>query len=96
MQGQSIHFYSNNVTLEIYLNDSLEPNGPMQSYLEVDDGLFDTKSKCWDNMRFFLEAPKDVIKEECRSDVEELGLNIDDVYEDVVYLIKKANKLGYL
>lgn len=98
MEGQIIQFYKNEVTLEIFLSDDDELNSKGVGYgsLMIDTGMVDCKPKYWDNLIFFLENGKKMIKKECKPDVVELGLKWKEVYADVKYLLKKAKRLGYL
>ena len=96
MEGQFISFYKYEVTLEIWLEDDLTSRKDLFGAFTISTGKIGDEDAYWDNISFFIQNKEKVVKKDCKSDIKKLGLKWKDVYADIMYLIKKAQGLGYL
>lgn len=99
MQGQFISFYSNNTTLEIWLdveNGLLKNRTPLFGGILVTTGNLGDKELYWDNLDFFLNIKKKTFKKACREEVESIDLDWKEIYQDILGVLSKADGLGLL
>ena len=66
-------------------------------YIEVSSTSTDENEKCfWDNMNFFLKAPKDLIKKDCKKELIDKGLYYKDFFKDLQNVFDELVDAGYL
>ena len=66
-------------------------------HIEVSSVLIYEKNKCfWDNMNFFLKAPKDLIKKECKQELIDKGFYYKGFFKDLQNMISELVDAGYL
>lgn len=97
MEGQYITLYRRNVSLEIMLKEDLSTEGINSANFVIDNYLRSgPEPVSWDNLRFFLERKEKRVKRNCIKDVEKLGLEWGEIWEDIKYLLERAKKLKYI
>jgi hypothetical protein len=99
MQGSYISFYSNDVTLEIWLEDLegvIKNRWPLFGSIQVRGPYLKDKEIYWDNLDFFLDISKSVFKDACKKDIDMLDMNWKDVYQDVKAVFNAAKLCGLL
>lgn len=66
-------------------------------YIEIESVRIDDKEKCfWDNLNFFLKAPKSDIEKECKSELIRKELFYKDIFKDLNGMLKDLVEAGYL
>lgn len=96
MEGQYISFYKNDVTLDVWVDDDLQPDKNLFGAITVSSGQTGSEDAYWDNLSYFLNIGKKEFKKECKEELVKLGFSWKEVYTDVAYLVDKAKKLGLL
>lgn len=66
-------------------------------YIEVSSISIDEKDKCfWDNMNFFLKAPKADMIKECKQELIDKGFYYNDFFKDLQNMIDELVDAGFL
>jgi hypothetical protein len=99
MKGSFISFYSNQVTLEIWLDSkpgTIVNMSPLFGGIMVRGEKIDDKELYWDNINFFIGVSKKRFKKSCKEELESVHMNWKDVYQDVLTVLSEAKKFGFL
>ena len=92
-------FWAGNVKLNVSTTKKLKGvKGRMQNwgYFEITDGSLTTKPIFYDRLSFFMDCGRKEFKKECKEEIENIGLDWDEIFRDVKRVIKRAIKLGLL
>ena len=105
MYDKSIELYHENNSVAIKVNVSIGKDFKSNlgtrlqnwGYIEVSSILIDESNQCfWDNMNFFLKAPKVLIKADCKHELTTKGLYYKGFFKDLQKMINELVDAGYL
>lgn len=105
MYDKSIELYheKNGIVINININigNDFKTNigSKLQNWgcIEVSSASIYQKDKCfWDNMNFFLKAPKDLIRKECKNELIDKGFYYKGFFKDLQNMINELVDAGYL
>lgn len=105
MYDKSIELYHDTETCIIKINVSLSKDFKSNlgtrlenwGYIQVESPRLDDKGICfWDNINFFLKAPKEDIKKECKQELIDKGLHYKGIFSDIQDMINELIFAGYL
>ena len=105
MCDKSIESYRDTKFCTIKLNVSLSKDFKSNlgtrlenwGYIQVESPRLDDKEICfWDNMNFFLKAPKNKIKKDCKHELINKGLYYNGFFKDLQNMIDEMVNAGYL
>lgn len=86
-----------NVSINKDFKTNLGTNLHNWGYIEVSSTSIDEKEQCfWDNMNFFLKAPKNLIKKECKKELIDKGFYYKGFFKDLQNMIDELVDAGYL
>ncbi len=94
-----IQLYSGEVELNISVTNKLKKQkGALNKfgYIQVSNGMIDSKDCFWDNLQFFIDYGFGIFKEECAKELKEKGFKVKQTYKDIKRLLKQAEKLNIL
>ena len=79
-----------NVKLSIDLDEFSNPNHN-EGYIEIKNINASNKNSCfWDNLDFFIYNNKKIIKEECKQDLIDKNLYVNEIFKEIKILINVA------
>lgn len=87
------------VTVSVGKDYETQIGKPLENfgYIEIESVRIDDKEKCfWDNLNFFLKAPKADIEKECKSELIRKELFYKGIFKDLNDMLKDLLKAGYL
>lgn len=105
MFDKSIELYHDTETCIIKLNVSISKDFKSNlgtrlenwGYIQIESPHLDNKESCfWDNMNFFLKAPKDLIKKQCKNELIDKGFYYKGFFKDLQKMINELVDAGYL
>lgn len=86
-----------NVSISKDFKTSIGTNLENWGHIEVSSTSTDENEKCfWDNMNFFLKAPKDLIKKDCKKELIDKGLYYKGFFKDLQNVFDELVDAGYL
>ena len=81
-----------NIKLSIDLDDFSNPNNN-SGYIEITSVITSNKNSCfWDNLDFFIYNNKETIKEECKQELIDKNLYVEEIFD----IIKKLTNTAIL
>ena len=85
-----IYIENINIKLSIDLDDFSNPNNN-SGYIEITSVITSNKNSCfWDNLDFFIYNNKKTIKEECKQELVDKNLYVNEIFKTIENLINVA------
>lgn len=99
MKGSYISFYSNDVTLELFLDSkssTIKADSGLLGFIKVQGSMKEDKEVYWDGIDFFLNVSKKEFKKDCKEELVGIGMDWKDVYQDIKEVFNEAKRFGLI
>jgi hypothetical protein len=99
MKGSYISFYSNDVTLELFLDSkssTIKLDSGLCGFIKVQGPMKEDKEVYWDGIEYFLNVSKKEFKKDCKEELVGIGMDWKDVYQDIREVFNGAKRFSLI